>query len=101
MDFERETKPDCKFSIVDHPTVRQQLDYFSVVGGAYGKDMLVRYWEGARAMIISKSWKCKSLPDFDKIDIDALTNPEHTKILIWAGLQVRNYMNSLESIPKN
>lgn len=101
MDFEREKEPKCKFTIPDRPTVRQQMEYFSMAGAAAGRDMLVRYWEGARALIIKPSWKCELVPDLSSFDMDKTSNPDIVTVLIWAGLQVRNHMNSLDKIPKN
>lgn len=97
MDFERE-KPKCKFSIPDRITVRQQLEYYSLAGGVVGREMLFRYWEGARALITI--WDCELIPDKD-VSLDDITDPEQTQLVIWAGLQVRTYMNMLDSIPKN
>jgi len=100
MDFQREN-PDCKFSIVDRPTVRQQMEYLSLAGGAMGRNMLVRYWEGAKALIIPASWECKLIPKLDELDIDKENSPDIVTLLTWAGLQVRNHVNSLDEVPKN
>ena len=66
MEFERED-PKCKFTIPDRPTVRQQLEYFSMSGGIRDKEMLTRYWLGTKALI--QSWDCKVMPDYE-VDID-------------------------------
>ena len=99
MDFERE-KPKCKFSIVDRPTVRQQLEYYGLISGGIGKDMLIRYWMGAQSLILEKSWECESIPDYE-FDIEEIDNPEVTRIIIWAGVEVRDFFNQLENVPKN
>ena len=97
MDFERE-EPKCKFSIVDRPTVRQQLEYYSLIGGGIGKDMLVRYWMGAQALIVH--WECETLPE-KEFDIEEETNPDITDLIVWAGIEVKKFMNGLDNIPKN
>lgn len=96
MEFKRK-KPDCKFTVPDRPTVRQQLEYFSLAGGASDQDMLVRYWLGTVALI--EAWECKLMPDYN-VDIDELDNPEITNIMVWAGLQIRQHINSLDSLSK-
>ncbi len=97
MDFERD-KPQCKFSIPDRPTVRQQLEYFSKTIAFSDEDLLLRYWRGAVALI--QDWSCEIMPDY-KADLDTLDNPEQTQVIIWAGVQVRDHMNELENLPKN
>lgn len=85
------------FKIPDRPTVRQQLQYFSA---ASGEASLIRYWEGAKALIEPKSWQSEALPNYD-VDLDTVTDPSVTNVLIEAGLEVLKYMNTLEDIPKN
>ena len=84
-----------KFEIPDRPTVRQQMEYLS---DAAGEALLVRFWLAAKTLITK--WQCEKLPDFD-IDLDKLNAPSVTMILIDAGLQVKNFMDALEDIPKN
>ncbi len=97
MEFKRKD-PTCKFSVPDRPTVKQQLEYFSLAVGTPDKDLMFRHWEGAQALI--QSWNCKSLPD-QSSDIDQLDDPDITQVIIWAGMAVRGHMNSLDVIPKN
>ena len=97
MKFEREDKK-CTFEIPDRPTVRQQLQYFSAAAGAAGNDMLVRLWYAAVPLMTA--WECEAMPDKD-INLDEVSNPSQTDVIIWAGLQARTFMNSLEDIPKN
>jgi len=94
MKFERE---NCTFTVPDRPTVRQQLAWFSAASGKDPEDTMARYWEGAKQLI--ESWDCEILNLDD--DIDQLTNPSQTTVIIWAGLQVMAHMNKLEDIPKN
>lgn len=95
MKFERE---ECTFEIPDRPTVRQQLLYFGAAGGVDKNDAMLRYWEGAKQLI--QKWDCKVMPDY-KISLDDLTDTSPTQIIIWAGLEVLQFMNKLEDIPKN
>lgn len=97
MKFERD-EPKCSFEIPDRPTVRQQLEYFSATAGTAGNQMLVRFWAGAMQLL--SNWKCEVMPDH-KTNIDELTNPSQTSVIIWAGLQVKGYMDALDDIPKN
>jgi len=95
MKFERE---DCTFEIPDRPTVRQQLLFFGAASGVSSNDAMLRYWEGAKALIVK--WESKVIPDY-KISLDDMTDPTQAQLIIWAGLEVLKFMNSLEDIPKN
>lgn len=95
--FEKQ-EPSCKFSIPARPTVRQQMQYFSATAGAAGSDLLVRYWHGARILITD--WECPAIEKVDA-DLDQMTDPKQTEVLIWAGLQVRAFIDKLGDIPKN
>ena len=98
MEFKR-VDPDCRFIIPDKLTVRQQLAFFSgslVVGSA---DYQERLWMGAQALI--QEWECPALPDRN-IDLDKTTDPQVTQVMLWAGNQVRAYLNNaVFAIPKN
>lgn len=85
-------------SVPDRPTVRQQLEFFAVVGDARGKERFERYWEGAKAVITD--WQCPALPDI-QANIDDLTNPIQARIILSVGLRVVTHMNSLEDLPPN
>lgn len=95
MEFTRE---DCKFSIPDRPTVRQQMRYFSAASSLDPVQQMERFWAGAIQLI--EKWECEKMPDH-KVDIDTLSDPSIVPILIWAGLEVRKYINDLEDLPKN
>ena len=97
MEFERENPP-CKFSIPDRPTVRQQLEFFSLIAGTQDKDRLFRYWTGAQALITE--WECELLPDRKKV-LDDVDDSNITDVIVWAGISIVNYMNSLDSWGKN
>lgn len=95
MEFSRD---ELRFVIPDKITVRQQLTYFSEITNVSAeKDYMVRLWYGARSLIIT--WECGL---FNKdVDIEAEDNPRITELILWVSLKVRDYMNSLDRIPKN
>jgi hypothetical protein len=99
MEFIREDKK-ARIVVPDHPTVRQQLAYFSTaaVGFVTGIDF-VSFWRGACE--IRQDWDCELIPDMDKLDMDKVTDPKITDIVAWAGSKVREHMRSLEELPKN
>jgi len=96
VEFTREN-PDCIFNIPDRPTVRQQMEYFSATAGAGGKDLIFRYWLGARVLILD--WACEAVAV--DANLDEVSNPEQTEVLIWASMKVKTFMDALENIPKN
>lgn len=95
MEFSRD---ELRFVIPDKITVRQQLTYFSEITNVSAeKDYMVRLWYGARSLLTA--WEC-SLFNKD-VDIEAEDNPRITELILWVSLKVRDYMNSLDRIPKN
>ena len=95
MEFKRD---ELKFNIPDKITVRQQLTYFSEITNVSAeKDFMIRLWFGARSLFTN--WEC-SLFSQD-VDIETEDNPKVTELILWAALQVRDHMNSLDRIPKN
>lgn len=97
MEFKREN-PDCKFVIPDTITVRQQLAYMSQAAIASGDQMFERYWKGAVPLIVE--WNCESMPDHET-SLDKISNTDATQVIIWAGLQVKKYIDGLGKASKN
>ena len=97
MEFKR-VNPDCTFSIPDKITVRQQLAFYSVAAGNPDKTMFERIWKASKELI--EAWNCSVFPDYEQ-DLDKETDPVIAQIVVWAGQQVRQYINSLELVPKN
>lgn len=95
MEFKNE---HCTFTIPDRPTVRMQMRWFGATQGRAKEDYLVRYWEAAKVLI--EKWDCAAMPDYT-VDLDTLTDPTQTSVCIWAGLQVFQFMNELDDVPKN
>jgi hypothetical protein len=86
------------YTVPDRPTNRQQLAYFSNSLLARGADTLERYWLAAAALI--QDWQCEVLPDIHT-DLNSISSPKATLIMIEVGLDIKRYMDALEEIPKN
>lgn len=80
-------------------TVRMQMAYLSDAGFAYGKEYFERLWLGARTIL--SNWKCELIPDLQKLNLDAETNPKITDVIFWSGWEVKKYMDNLDKVPKN
>jgi hypothetical protein len=91
-------KLGASFTLPDKPTVRQQLAYFSEAGLARGQELFERYWRGALTVI--QEWKCDLLPDAHA-DLDTVTDMRIVEVILWAGTQVKLYMEALDNVPKN
>ena len=87
-----------KFTVPDRPTVRQQLAWFGAAAGRDPSDLFVRYWEGAKTLI--QSWECAALPDY-KVELDNISDPTQTNVIVWVAIQVRNHISAMEDLPKN
>ena len=96
MEFKNE-QLGASFKLPERITVRQQLAYYSEAALAFGDEFLVRLWKGARTLI--QDWQCEGVP-LD-IDIETDTNPKAASVMIWAAMRVKNYMDSLDELPKN
>ena len=88
----------ASFSLPDRVTVRQQLGYYSEAGLARGAELWLRLWMGARNIVAD--WKCEIFPD-PLADLDDITDPRVTEIVIWAALETKTYMDALDTVPKN
>ena len=99
MEFKKE-EPECTFAVPEKVTVRQQLAYISASSSVDQSQFLEKTWEAAKAIIIPQSWRCPIMPELGA-DLDTLTDPKIADLILWVGMQVREHMNSLESVPKN
>lgn len=81
----------------DKITVRQQLEYFSDAR-VPNRPVFERLWLGAVPLITE--WSCDVMPDH-KVSLDDVTNPDITNVLIWAGVQVKQHIDSLDYTEKN
>jgi hypothetical protein len=91
-------KLGVSFQLPDRVSVRQQLAYISSAGLATGNELFEKLWYGARAVVTG--WKCEALPDINT-DLDSITDPKATEIILWTGLEVKQYMDRLDTVPKN
>lgn len=96
MEFTRELPVKVRFTVSDKITVRQQMAYLSDATST-NRPHIERLWLGATALI--QEWECEL---FRKdVDLDEVTDPRITEIMVWVALQVRNHINGLDEIPKN
>src|SRR5512139_3522827 len=94
--FDR-VEPEVHFALPAHPTVKQQLTYFSRYADTRGDPLYLRLWHSAQTLIAE--WECDVLPDLS-VDLNQVTSPAATTAIMWAGNTVMSYMNDLESLPK-
>lgn len=85
------------FTLPDKFTVRMQLSYYSNL--ARGSELFERYWLGALAVL--ENWKCERIPDPLALNLDEVTDPKITDVILWVGLEVKRRMDTLEDVPKN
>jgi hypothetical protein len=97
MRFEKDDKK-CVLEVPDRPTVRQQMIYMGKASGLADGTYPLRFWEGAKTLILL--WECEAFPDYT-VDLDSVSDPTVSDILIWAGLRVWEHMANLEDLPKN
>jgi hypothetical protein len=98
MAEKKNEKLGASFTLPEPVTVRQQLSYFSEASLAYGEDLWFRLWRGALKVV--GDWKCDLLPD-PNIDLDDVSDPKITEVIFWASMEVKQYMDGLDRIPKN
>jgi hypothetical protein len=85
------------FEVPDRPTVRQQLAYYAARSD-YDTNRLESGWYGARALM--QNWQSEIMPDM-MTDLESLTNPSQTRLILWAGVEVFKFFMALEDMPKN
>ena len=85
-------------SVPDRPSVRQQLEFFSLVSDARGANKLERYWVGAKALI--SDWQCPALPDVN-VSLDTIDSPGQASIIMNVGARVVRHMSSLDDVSPN
>lgn len=96
MEFSRQN-PSARFSVPDRITVRQQLTYYSEARVAL-RPLFERLWAGALPLITN--WECEVMPD-PQTDLDSISATTVTQVIVWAGLEVKGYLDSLDEMPKN
>lgn len=95
------TNDDLKlsFTVGDRPTVRQQLEYMGAAVTLGGKDLFLALWRGA--LVLIQDWECELIPDPHKLDLEKVSDLKVTEAVTWAGMRVREFVNSLDELPKN
>jgi len=89
--------PLAHFGLPAHPTVEQQLIYYSKFTDARSEPLFIRLWIAAQPLI--KEWDCAALPD-PSVGLSSITDPDAVTVIMWAGSQVSTYINGLDSLPK-
>lgn len=92
-------KLNISFTLPEKITVRQQLNYFSEVAFAFGKERFEMFWLGAIAIL--QDWKCDLIPSIGDFNLDEATDPKVTEVVMWTGWEVKKFIDSLDSVPKN
>lgn len=89
------------FTVVDRPTVRQILTYKGTAGAAVGVDGVDynRFWKGVKGLV--DEWNCKHISDYRTFDPDKSESFEAGYVIIWACVQVAQFMTDLEMAEKN
>lgn len=96
MEYKNE-KIGVRFVVPDKLTVREQMQYYSALTIPYGKELFIRYWEGAKVIITE--WECEVFPN-KETSLDDVTDGSIPNILIWSGMRVKEHIDSLTEIPK-
>ena len=64
-----------------------------------GKDLFLALWRSA--LILIEDWECKLIPDPHKLDLEKANDLKVTEVVTWTGMRVREFVNSLNEVPKN
>ena len=99
MEFKND-ELNTSFVIPEPVTVKKMMAFMSVYATAQNRDIefIEIMWRAAK--IVITDWKSPYLADIDA-DLEQETNPAVYDLLLWASTTVRNYIQSLERIPKN
>jgi hypothetical protein len=97
MEF-KNPKLELRFVVPDVISVRKQLAFTSVAASRREQDLLENLWRASQLVITE--WECPHVPDVS-VDLEAITDPRAGDAITWAALEVRNYMQRLDDIPKN
>ena len=90
--------PEIRFTVVDEPTVEQQLSFTSSMMSARMSDeFFMIQWTSIQPLITE--WECEVLPDRNT-HLSEVTDPSVTNVIIWACSKVSVFMNSLGEVPK-
>lgn len=90
--------PECRFTVPDRPTVRQQMTWADAISTRDGVIRTEYYWSGVLTLI--EDWECEIFPD-PRVSLDDVDNPSILTVIRWAAIQAMYHMTGLEDIPKN
>lgn len=96
MEFKNEDLK-VRFTVPDKPNVRQQLQYWGAVASLGEEDLFLALWRGAKTLI--QEWHCETMKKLDE-DLDKTTELKQTEVIMWVGMRVREFVISLENVPK-
>ena len=99
MEYQREDEPKVRFTVPDRPSVRQQLQYLGAGVSAGGSDFFLSLWRGA--LVLVDEWECEIIPNPRKLDLNKADDLKITEVVTWVGMRVREFVNSLDNVPKN
>ena len=94
----RNDKLGVRFEVADTITVRKQLAYRSARQFLSVEDTYAAHWRAA--LLLIEGWQCETVPDPKALDLDAVTDPQMTYIVLWAAGEVAGHVAGLDSVPK-
>lgn len=98
MEFKNE-KLETSFTLPERITVRMQMAYFSEAALAFGEELFFRLWRAARTMITD--WQSELVPSLGELNLDEADDPRIADLVMWAAMEVKKHMDTLDKIPKN
>jgi len=90
--------PKVKVTIVDEPTVEQQLTFtYGLMRARQADNYFVRQWDAVLPLITE--WECEIFPD-RSVPLSELTDPQITEVVIWVCSRVSEFINNLGEVSK-
>jgi hypothetical protein len=89
---------EIRFVVPDIISVRKQMAFTSVAASRREQDLLENLWRASQ--IVITEWECPHVPDRNA-DLETITSPTANDAMTWTALEVRNYMQRLDDVPKN
>ena len=89
----------ASFELSDNWTVREVLDYDSVIDSSLGDGIYVRLWNAVRIVMQPDDWHCDSVSL--ELSLDDAHNKESLEIVKWAGLAGFSARSSMDVDEKN
>jgi hypothetical protein len=90
--------PKVKVTVVDEPTVGQQLSFTgSMMSARLSDDFFTIQWAAIQPLI--EDWECDVFPD-RSVPLSEVTDPLITNVIVWACSKVTSFINDLGAVPK-